>query len=110
MFCGTTVDLMAKMMTAGRRLVSFWRTHSILEGPGWSHWGRVPLALGSPLAPVLAVRRGSAWPSSPAESLLSAAAYLPKETGLWVGGWLVGSLRSSSPPLWSSISTQFNWN
>lgn len=63
MFCGTTVDLMAKMMTAGRRLVAFWRIHSILEGSGWSsrpgchwHWAAFWSA-------VLAACPGSARPS-----------------------------------------------
>lgn len=85
MFCGTTVDLMAKMMTAGRRLVSFWRTHSILEGSGRSHLARVLLAPGSLLAP--------SPPSAPGVSLASQAehgqltAYLLKESGFVVGRW-----------------------
>lgn len=90
MFCGTTVDLMAKMMTAGRRLVSFWRTHSILEGSGQSHFSRVPLAPGSLLAPGPRSAPGVS-PAGPAEhgqliaSLLWGAAYLPKKLGSWAG-------------------------
>lgn len=91
MFCGTTVDLMAKMMTAGRRLVSFWRTHSILEGSGQGHLARVPLALGSLLVP--------SPPSAPGVSPASQAehgqltAYLQKEPGFVVGRWWAFSCR-----------------
>lgn len=97
MFCGTTVDLMAKMMTAGRRLAAFWRTHSILEGSGQSsepscHWHWAAF-----WSPVLAVCLGSARPSQ-----LSTARWQPASSEqqlICQKGWVLH--RQSMGSLWS---------